>query len=35
MLGFRVLFDKQVKQGMKQSFATLAGIMNKFEKAKI
>ena len=35
MLCFRVLFDEQLNQGVKQGFATLSGIMNKFEKAKI
>ncbi len=35
MLVFGVLFDKQMKQRMKQSFATFAGIMNKIEKTRI
>ena len=35
MLCFRVLFYKQLNQGVKQGFATLPGIMNEFEKTKI
>jgi len=34
MLGFRVLFAEQLNQGVKQGFATIPNIMNKFEKAK-
>ena len=35
MLDFSVLFNKRLNQRVKQGFATLPGIMNKFKKAKI
>jgi len=30
MLCFRVLFNEQLNQGIKQGFATFSGIMDKF-----
>jgi len=35
MLRFRVLFDQQLNQRLKQGFASLANIRDKLEETKI